>query len=186
MGIAYKDLKAGTYYKGTDSGGAKFFLFVETIASHHAPNVQLTSWVVQRRTGAGSWRQIANQILPETGDSNARRAVTLAEVQAENIPQCPGDSTSGRNVATPVVAPASSTPVPGSSKSPTTSSSTGTERMPTRSAPPSKPPALRKNGQPKVVVPDNNRSPNCLCCGKQNKTLVLLQFSTFWCPDCEP
>lgn len=182
MGIAYKDLKAGKYYKGDAPSGVKMFLYVEMIAPHHPPNVQVTTWEVQRTKGAplgsarGSWNQKPNQVLPGTTDSFMRREVTPAEVQQEGFslvtPYTPTN--------TPTKVAPSSTPAPVSKPLETVA------KPPTRSAPPSKPPVLRKDGTPKRAVEGNSTSKACLYCAKPNKTLVLFSGSTFWCPDCEP
>lgn len=172
MGIAYQDLQAGKYYKGTSgsAGLTKVFTFVE----RHAvlpPNVQVTIWEVQR-SPAGSWQQRV-VMQPAGMDSGLRREVTPAEVQQEGFP---------------LVAP-SSISAQGSNPSTSTPTSRLSEKGvagQTLSARPSKPLALRKNGTPKAMVEGNAKSAVCLCCGQPNKTLVLFRGSTFWCPACEP
>lgn len=185
MGIAYRDLKAGKYYKGDHPSAGKMFLFVQQIAPHHPPNVQVTTWEVKRTkgaplgTGTPSWVTKANQVLPGTQDSYMRREVTPAEVQQEGLPLV------NPHAVPPYVAPPTSTPAPGSSPS-TTRPSEAVAKAPTRSALPSKPPALRKDGTPKAEVKGNSTSKACLYCARPNKTLVLFSGSTNWCPDCEP
>lgn len=167
MGIAYKDLKSGRYYKGTLDDGSKVFMFVESLSQHNAGNnIGVTSCEFVRRTSGGQWAQ-RNIMTPAGGDSKMRREVTLAEVQAEGVYRCPSDKG------------------PTTSKSPTPTGSTtlsGTKAGSTK--PPS--PALRKDGTPKAVIEENKTATTCLHCKRPTKTMTLFQFSNQWCPDCEP
>jgi len=171
MGIAYKDLKPGAYYKGTDSGGAKKLVYVEALTPAGVNIVEIKSWEIERKTSGASWSATGKRSKNVSDDSGYRREMTPTEVRNDGLPFAPPDSSN------------SSPPSAGNLTSPSTKSPA---KSPTLGATPSKPPALRKNGQPKAPVENNSTSKVCLCCGGSNKNVVLFQFSTFWCPNCEP
>jgi hypothetical protein len=166
MGIAYKDLKAGRYYKGTLDNGSKVFMFVESVvAVAGGAQVGVTGCEFERKTGAGAWVNTTGRYAA-SDDSRMRREVTRAEVQGEGVPQAPLDSPKHLTAPAPKVG--------------TTTSGTKVASSP------STPPPLRRDGSPKNPIPDNARSPTCLHCRKPTRTLTLLQFSAQWCSDCEP
>lgn len=163
MGIAYRDLKNGRYYKGTLDNGSKVFLFVESVvAVAGGAQVGVTGCQFERKTGAGSWVKRATAHAA-SDDSMMRREVTRAEVQAEGVPVAPLD-------------------VPAKPKPKEATTSSGTKAA----SSPSKPPALRKDGTPKAAIPSNSNSMTCGHCGKGTKEMTLFQWSSRWCPECEP
>lgn len=168
MGIAYKDLKSGRYYKGTLSNGSKVFLFVESV-SVSGNQLGVSACRVERKSSSAQWIPLRLNVSP-SDDSRMRREVTLSEVQAEGVSRAPLDkgTTPPKPVTTGAQAPSAQAPsAPSAPSNP-------------------KPPALRKDGSPKATIPDNARSAVCLHCRKPTRTVALFQFSVQWCSDCEP
>ena len=162
MGIAYKDLVAWRYYKGTLDNGSKVYLFVESVAPMAGGVVGVAACRYERKTGGAGWVSFG-AALSGQDDSRMRRMATLAEIQSEGIPQAPLDLL---------------TPKPPSKD--TTGSGTKVVSSP------SKPPARRKDGSPKATIEENKTSATCLHCSKKTKTMVLFQWSVQWCSECEP
>lgn len=160
MGIAYKDLRPGRYYKGTLDSGSKVFLFVESVVPS-GTHVGVSACLYERRATGATWTKHSGNMLAD-GDSMMKREVTLADLTAENVPRAPLD-----------VAKPSTVPPPPASTSGTAAVST-------------KPRALRKDGTPKESIPSNSRSTKCGHCGQPTRNVILFQFTGNWCPECEP
>jgi hypothetical protein len=163
MGIAYKDLVAGRYYKGTLDNGSKVYLFIESVSPLGGNVIGVSLCRYERRSNGAGWLALGANVTV-TEDSRMRREVSRAEVVAEGIPRAPMDKG-----LVPTPAPKATT-------------SSGTKAA----SSPSKPPSLRKDGTPKAAIEENKTATTCLHCKRPTKTMTLFQFSNQWCPDCEP
>lgn len=180
MGIAFKDLKVGSFYKGYHApapAGAKCFFLVLQVGSIHSANQPMPVEVrfVMRKTGSKQWSsQVVHQGLPDA-ESLLKQEVRPADVTAEGIalpprPQAP---------VHPAAVPVAPSPVPRSSPG-----------LPTA---PSKPTpaelaaiAKAKRNAGKVAIPENAHSEKCVKCGGGNKLIAMFSFSAYYCPACEP
>lgn len=172
MGIAFKDLKVGSIYKGYHAPaphGAKCFYFVTQIytasGSGAATSVELR--YILRRAATQTWSPlIVHQGLPQT-ESLMKQVSGRGDLIAENLPIPPPPPT--KPAAAP---PTSPPPVLGSPKGPTAAERDAAARA--------------KRNEGKVIIPENARSPRCVKCGGANKLVALFAFSAYHCTACEP
>jgi hypothetical protein len=158
MGIALRDIKAATYYKGLHQSAKAYFFVASVNVSSGKVTLEGLSYI-RRQTGT-TWAP-----FKATGsggdDSGFKRSVTTSDLTLENVPALPK----------------------GSSGSPATTEPSAPTPKPTVAR--SKPIALRKDGTPRSKVEGNEHSRTCLRCGTSTKTVPLFSFSTQFCPDCE-
>lgn len=110
MGIAFKDLKPGTYYKGYNEKaprGVKCFMYITVVQTYCAPRsptsgpsgIYFRAAQVVRKKGGARWQQVHGTGSYETLDfdgqpddsSLCKDEVTGVDVNNEGLPLCPLD-----------------------------------------------------------------------------------------------
>lgn len=161
MPLAYKDIKALSYYQGDLSFGYgtlrqvfRGFLFVEQITPSGIPGrvgIVGTAVNLLRPPNQRGWVQ--HLVSGPEDDDTWLFPATVVEIQLEGLPLAPGDP---------------------QQKASTTCAVT----------PPSK--HLRPDGTPKRRIPENVDLKVCAVCHAENKPVVLFRTTGYWCPTCEP
>jgi len=169
MGIELKDLVAGTYFKGYHAPapqGLKCFYYVNSTTNHGGLLQVEVALHFRQNAGPGGW---AKKFLqgPPNEETLLKQVCRPSDLKNENVPF-------------PVSLPASKAASP-----------QAVPVAPVAKAPPSNQPtaaelAKAKRNAGKVVLPENARSPKCVKCNGANRSIALFQFSTYFCPICEP
>lgn len=186
MGIPFKDLKPGKYYKGyhqpAPQGAKCFYLVLQTHgqASHGQP-MMVELMYTMRKTLSKSWSgQAVVSGMPDE-ESLLKEEVRLKDLTAEGHTPPPQAT---------MIAPPRPT-------APATPTSLGTAGCPSGPKGTSGSPGLTsaadlaalakaKRNAGKVVIPENARSPRCVKCGGTNRVVAMFTFNAFTCTACEP
>jgi hypothetical protein len=174
MGFELKDLVAGTYFKGYHApapNGRKCFYYVQSTCSQGG---LLQADVVYHYRGGGpaGWKSKTFQ-GPPNEETLLKRQCSPRDLKAEGVsfpvalPSVPAVPSQPPPAAP--VAPAAKQPLPVTSVKPTEAEL-----------------AKAKRNMGKVAIPENAKSPKCVKCNGANRSIALFQFSTYFCPICEP
>lgn len=186
MGIKFKDLKVGHYYKGYHQpapAGRKVFFYVTAIG-YTGGRAVMDSWTYLRGS-TGTWRPAGSQSGAPDDETLLKTAITTLDVTNESAPLChapTSPTTWAVSTGIPQVVPRTTVlpvpPKPPSLEQAKRSTETTSDESSHRAR------AERNKG--KAAIPENAHSLTCTKCGKSNRSLYLLQFTTYWCPACEP
>lgn len=184
MGIPYKDLKVGAFYKGYHvlaPHGAKCFYTVLQIGPQNGPTTAMMVEVMYalRKTTSKIWSaQVVRRGLPDD-ESLLKEQVLAADLIREGI-------------TPPVFAPS---PKPVVVAPPVGSISCGVQSLsrnsktfvgPVVSAAEQAAAARAARNAGKVTIPENARSSRCVKCKGTNSLVAMFSFSAYFCPNCEP
>ena len=174
MGIAYQDLKQGSYYKGYHMpapNGLKCFFYVEKI-SNSTTDTTIHAMFILRGQGATSWRRMSMQGA-HCAESLCKQEVRASAVTSEGLP-LPTPASPQPNMPLPYVAPVA--PPVNPLRKFFESEEAAAARLKAQSK-------MEKN-KGKSIVYGNVHSPVCLKCGNPNKQVPMMAM--YWCPCCEP
>lgn len=183
MGIKFRDVVEGCYYKGYDSmpGDKSFFYVIKKSVSHVMANgksiVDLHCAVVKRGKPNSSWRLVSIS-GDEDLESLIKRVSCENDVVSEGIIPCPQTLISTIINAFPASS-AHHAPVPAGAVF-------NTPAIPVIAQQSSKPSEVTKAQRNigKSVVQGNAYSETCLRCGRPTKQIPMMRM--YWCPECEP
>jgi len=174
VGIELKDLVVGSYYKGYHvpaPAGLKCFYYVSDWRQVSGlTEVDVVRHFRKGQGGVGGW---VKQTLtgPATHATLLKTQCNPADLRSEGVPF---------PVAKPASAPATPSPAASSPKKPIANSSAKPTAADLAAL------AKSKRNEGKVAIPENARSPKCVKCNGANRSIALFQFSTYFCPICEP
>jgi len=178
MGIPFKDIQQGQYYKGYDAPvptGKKCFFYVEQVQHSTSGMVTYSAWTCPRKVVTRNWKRPFQPITGKMDDSSLmKELVSAADLAAERTFACPAQPS----------APAAPKPPAPPQPQPSTPSSANSLKKPTSAELEAQAKAERNKG--KIAIPENAHSPVCLKCGGSNKEVPLARFSVFFCENCEP
>jgi hypothetical protein len=184
MGIAYKDLKVGSFYKGYHlpaPTGIKCFYFVTQNSYSPGQTIPVVVEVVSifRHQTTTTWSAVfLVGGLPDE-ESLMKQEVRMGALVAENVgPPLQYTQRQVRPSAAPSVAPAP----------PPVYAPTFRIHIPRNPSSDSEAAAKAKaeRNKGKVVIPENAHSPRCVKCHGANKSIALFQFNSYYCEQCEP
>ena len=174
MGIKFKDLTVGAYYKGYHQPaptGLRCFYYVVYLSKPTSAGLMDLEVVWHYRDNAipsGWFRQLERGYRED--ESLLKRQCTGSDLKTEGIlfpvlnPQVvlpPAPVVGYPATLVPLVAP----------------KQTEAERLAVERA---------KRNEGKVIIPENARSPRCVRCGMKNREVAMFTFSSFICDHCEP
>ena len=189
MGIAYKDLKVGSFYKGYHQPaptGLKCFYYV-TQSSHlpgqNYPAMVEVTCILRHQPSATTWSPLfVQQGLPDA-ESLLKQEVRISALHAENIN--PPLQYTPRPTRAPVTPQA---PVPPHSINvpyvPTATLKRLGPKPVSEEEAAIAAKAARNKG--KTTIPENAHSPRCVKCHGANRSIALFQFTSYYCEQCEP
>jgi hypothetical protein len=171
MGVLFKDIRQGRYYKGYDAPapqGKKCFYFIEQVQTT-GTKVTFAAWLCTRKVPVLVWHCPFGPVSGNADDSSLlKERVSSVDVAAEGVPPCP----------------VFATPKPNAAPSPVPTSKPSAPKFASAADLAAQAKALRNEG--KVAIPENAKSQYCKKCGGVNKELALFSFTSFWCQKCEP
>jgi len=178
MGILFKDIQQGRYYKGYDApapAGKKCFYFIEQAQMSSGGTVVFSAWTCPRKVSVKQWKRPSVPVAGNVSDSSLLKEMVhyAADVGPEGIARCPAQAAPNAAPKQPQPTAPVPTPVLVAPKQPS--------KQPDLAAQ-----AKAERNKGKVAIPENARSRVCTKCGGANKEVLLFSFSEFWCPVCEP
>lgn len=189
MGIAYKDLKVGSFYKGYHQPaptGLKCFYYVTQ--NSYSPGQVIPALVevvfILRHQTTTTWSPLlVYGGLPDE-ESLMKQEVRLSALHSENV------SPPVQYAPHPLVRPVVVSTLPTSGVNATYVSPSSVKQV--YRAPVSEKEAAAaaaakaERNKGKVTIPENAHSPRCVKCNGANQSIALLQFNAYYCDRCEP